>query len=77
MLGDPLLHFDTQPEGINTDRDHSKEKPLNIIAKQLPTRTVKAKLMAINGRMLYIPRLLQADRPGSADAECTQDDQGL
>ena len=44
VLGDPLLHFDIQPEVVDAEGDDRQQKPLNIIAKQLTAGAVEHKL---------------------------------
>ena len=54
----PLLHFDCEPEGIDTQSDNAQKEPFDVVAKKLSPGSVKSELMSVNRGMFYVPRLL-------------------
>ena len=58
VLGDPLLHFDGEPEGVNAEGNDTQEEPLDVVAEKLSAVSVKAKAVAVNCGVLYVPRFL-------------------
>lgn len=77
VLGDPLLHLNGQPEGIDTKGDKGQKEPFDIISEKLCSGAVKGQSVAVNDRMLHIPSLLQANRPRSTEAKRKYNDQPL
>ena len=37
----PLLHFDCEPEGIDTQSDNAQKEPLDVVSKKLSAVSVK------------------------------------
>ena len=69
MTDDPLLHFDLQPEAVNTECDDGQKEPLDIIAEQLTARTVKNQTVSVKDCVVGDPALFDADRPWCAETE--------
>ena len=77
MLGDPLLHLDSQPKTVNAEGDEGQKEPLDVVAEQLTSRAVKGQSFAVDDGVLGDPSLLDAYSPGEAQAESEGDDQAL
>ena len=77
VLGDPLLHLDREPEGINAKGDNAQQEPLDEVAEKLTAVTVKGEALSVDDGMLDVPSFLQADGPRSTQAKGKGDDDSL
>ena len=57
MLGDPLLHLDGKPEGVNTEGDDGQKHPLDVVAKELRALAVKGQTVTVDHGVLDVPSL--------------------
>ena len=55
VLGDPLLHLDSEPEAVDTESDNGKQEPLDKVTEQLSSGSVEGKSVAVNNGVLYGP----------------------
>lgn len=77
VLNDPLLHVEAQPQRVDAESNNGKQEPLDVIAEELSTGTVKCDLATVNGGVLSNPGFLQANCPRSRDSEGKADDETL
>ena len=69
VLGDPLLHLDGEPEGVDAKGNNGEKQSLDVVTEQLDTRAVKGQLVTVDDRVLHVPSFLDAKRPGKANAQ--------
>ena len=69
MLGNPLLHLDAKPEGINTKGDDGEEEPLDVVTEELSAVAIKVELSAIDLGVACNPRFLDTYRPRECETE--------
>lgn len=70
VLGNPLLHLDSKPEGVYAQRDNAEKLPYDELHKKITACTVEVGLLAVNDGMVSDPFLPDADAPGRAQTEC-------
>lgn len=75
MLYPPFFQRDSNPENIDTQRDHAQQQPEQPFANQLNGLSIKCQTAAANDRMLDPPAVLHAQRPRIADSQCEYRDQ--
>lgn len=69
MLRNPLLHLDSEPEGIDAERDDAEKPPFDVVSKETATCTIEISLPTVNDSMVRHPLLPYADGPWGSYAK--------
>ena len=77
VRNNPRLHFDREPEAVYAEGYDGEEKPLDVVTEELYTLAVKAKLAAVDDRVLRIPSLLEAYCPRGSNPKRKNADKPL